>query len=69
MIVSRVHQAAPLGSNQMLAVALTAICLAAAILTGGLGSIGKPMPAVLLSLHHIAPYLAVLSAGVTLVLI
>lgn len=37
--------------------------------TGGLLSIGKPMPAFVQKLHYIMPYLAALSSGVTLYLL
>jgi hypothetical protein len=68
-IIYKMHQAAPLGPAQMTAIGITALCFAATILTGGLLSIDKAMPAIVLRVHQITPYLTVLSTAATLYLL
>jgi hypothetical protein len=65
VIIARMNHSTPLSAAQWLAVALAAVCLAALIVSGGLLNIEK-MPAILLRLHHILPYAAVLLVASTL---
>jgi hypothetical protein len=68
-IVYKIHQVAPLGPAQMTAIGVTALCFLATMLTGGLLSIDKTMPAIVLKLHQMTPYLTVLSTAITLYLL
>jgi hypothetical protein len=68
-IIYKTHQAAPLGPAQLTVIAITAVCLAATILTGGLLSTGKSVPEIVLKVHQITPYLTVLSTAATLYLL
>ncbi|UCH63945.1 MAG: hypothetical protein JSU77_05770 [Fidelibacterota bacterium] len=67
--VSRIHQVAPLSPVEITAIAVTVLFFAGNAATGGLSSIDKPMPAAVLTMHHILPYLTVLSTAVTLYLL
>jgi hypothetical protein len=69
LTVSRIHQAAPLGPGQLAAVVVTGLCFVATIVTGGLVSIDKPMPAALSSIHHLLPYATLLSTAGALYLL
>jgi hypothetical protein len=62
----RTNQVAALRPVESLAVIVTGFLLLGLFVTGGLLSIEKPMPAIILKLHHITPYLAVLSTAVAL---
>lgn len=63
VMISRVNKAAPMDSTQWLAVVIAGVCALVTILTGGLASIDRPMPAILSTLHKAFPYLSVLSTG------
>ena len=65
-LVYQAQQAAALQSMPLLAIAITALCLLALFVTGALISLEKVMPAILLRLHHVLPYLSVVSVGCTL---
>jgi hypothetical protein len=69
MMVYKIHQTAPLHSTQVAVVGVTILCLVAAIITGGLLSVEKDIPRIVLQLHQVIPYLTVLSVGVTLYLV
>lgn len=60
------NQVAALSMLELTAGVVTGLFFLGAIITGGLLSIGKPMPAVILALHRLTPFLAVLSTAVTL---
>jgi hypothetical protein len=62
----RIHQAAPLSSLQLILTALTALLYVATIVSGGLLSIDKPMPEIVLRLHQVTPYLTVVATAVML---
>ena len=66
--VHRMNQAATLSAVELLAVIITGLFFLGTIITGGLLSIDKPMPAVILRLHQITPYLTVISTAATLYL-
>lgn len=63
VMISRVNKAAPMDSTQWLAVVIAGVCALVTILTGGLASIDRPLPAILAALHKVFPYLSVLSTG------
>ncbi|MBN1372760.1 MAG: hypothetical protein JW987_12540 [Anaerolineaceae bacterium] len=63
IVISKVNKAAPLNSNQWLGVVVAVVCAMVTILTGGLASIDRPLPAILSTLHKVFPYLSVLSTG------
>ncbi len=63
------QQVLPLELVQITAVAITAVLLILTIITGGLVSVNKTMPEAVLRLHHLLPYLTVLSTAWTLYLL
>ena len=69
MTVYRIHQVAPLSPVEITAIVVTVLFFAGDVATGGLLSTDKPMPAVILKLHQITPFLTVLSTAVTLYLL
>jgi hypothetical protein len=69
MTVYRIHQVAPLSPVEITAIVVTVLFFAGNVATGGLLSTDKTMPAVILKLHQITPYLTVLSTAVTLYLL
>jgi hypothetical protein len=46
-------------------IVITGLLFLFLLVTGGLLSIEKPVPAVIRTIHHVAPYLAVISAAAT----
>lgn len=69
IIIVRMDNAIPLTQAQLTVGILSAALFALTIITGGLSSIDKPMPDILLKLHRVAPYLTVLSTAAALYLI
>jgi hypothetical protein len=67
--VYRIHQAAPLNPLQLGISVLTLLFFIALFATGGLLSTTKTMPAVVLKIHQIMPFLVVLSTSATLYLV
>ncbi|HNT26040.1 MAG TPA: hypothetical protein PKM21_16840 [Anaerolineales bacterium] len=67
--VFKVYQAASLNPTHTILIALTAFCLLALFVTGALLSLDKAMPLIVLRLHHVAPYLALLSTSASLYLL
>ncbi len=63
------NRAAALAAVELTASVVTGLFLLGLFVTGGLASISRPMPAIVLKLHHITPYLAVLSAAAALYLL
>lgn len=57
----RSNQVAPLSTVAFIASAVTAVCFLSTIVTGGLLSIDKEMPAAVLTMHQVTPFLTVLS--------
>ena len=68
-VIYQRNHAVGLSAIELIAVVVTGLFFLCAIITGGLWSIGKPMPEIILRLHHIIPYLTVLSTAVTLYLL
>jgi hypothetical protein len=72
LLVSMVYQtsrASGLGGVEVVAVVVTGLTFIGLAATGGLLSADKEMPTVVSLAHHIAPYLAVLSAAWVLYLL
>jgi hypothetical protein len=69
IVIYKRNQAIPLSAIELIVVVVTGLFFLGNITTGGLLSIAKPMPAVILRLHQIIPYLTVLSTAVTLYLL
>jgi hypothetical protein len=69
MTLYRTNQADALRVAELIAALVTGLLALTLLVTGGLSSIEKPMPEFVVTLHHIAPYLAVISTGVTLFLL
>lgn len=69
MTVYRIHQVAPLSPVEITAIVITVLFFACTVAAGGLLSIGKPMPAAILRMHQITPFLTVLSTATTLYLL
>jgi hypothetical protein len=67
--MSQINKVARLSAIELIAGVVTGLFLLGTMITGGLLSIDKPMPAVVLRLHQITPYLSVLSNAVTLYLL
>ena len=67
--IYQMNQAAGLSAIGFIAGVVTGLFFLGAIITGGLLSTGKPMPAAILTMHQIAPFLTVLSAAATLYLL
>jgi len=63
------NRVAALSAVELIAGVLTGLFFLGLMATGGLLSGDKQMPAVVLKLHQIAPYLTVLAAAVTLYLL
>ena len=64
--VHRINQGAALGGMEWLAVIVSGLFFLGTIATGGLLSIEKTMPAVVLKLHQVTPYLTTLSTVATM---
>jgi len=69
VIVIKVHRVNPLTPLQITVIAANALFSIAAIVTGGLLSIEKSMPLMVLRLHQIAPPLIVLCSATALYLL
>jgi hypothetical protein len=67
--MAQAQRVATLSALELIAGVVTGLFFIALMATGGLLSSDKEMPAVVLRLHQIAPYLTVLAAAVTLYLL
>ena len=67
--MSQMNKVAKLSAIELIAGVVTGLFLLGTMITGGLLSLDKPMPPVVLRLHQITPYLSVLSNAVTLYLL
>jgi hypothetical protein len=64
--VFQISDVAEVGAIGWIAVAVTDVPYLATIVTGGLWSTEKPMPAVILTMYRIAPFLTVLCTALTI---
>jgi hypothetical protein len=69
MAIRHAHETAPIGAAGWVMIVVTGLLFAGLAATGGLLSGEKPMPAVVQSVHRIAPYLTVLASGAALYLL
>jgi hypothetical protein len=65
----RLNRVAPLSATEWTAIVVTGLCFLGTVVSGGLLSIGKPMPAAILRAHQIMPVLVVISTTVSLYLL
>jgi len=63
----QMNHAAALGALELAAAVVTGLFFVGTVVFGGLLSTGKPMPAVILRMHQVMPFLTVLSAAVALI--
>jgi len=69
VVIVQVHQVTPLGAIEIGAVAVNLLFFVITVVSGGLSSIDRPMPAAIAKIHKVLPYLATLFTAVTLYLI
>jgi hypothetical protein len=69
IVLYRTSRVAALDAAELAASVVTGLFILGLFVTGALLSIDKPMPAIVSRLHHISPYLAMLSTAVTLYLL
>ena len=67
--IYQANQVAKLSAIELVAGVVTGLFFLGTIVTGGLLSVDRPMPAIVLWLHRITPFLTVLSTAVTLYLL
>jgi peptidoglycan/LPS O-acetylase OafA/YrhL len=67
--VYQVQRAAPHTPVDSAALLVTGLFFVSMIISGGLVSIDKPMPAIISRVHRLFPYLTALSSGITLYLL
>lgn len=67
--VYRYAKVTPLSPTEMIILVITVLLFLIMVVTGGLVSIDKPMPAIISLSHKVLPYLTVISTGVTIYLI
>lgn len=65
----RLNQAAGLNSAASTAVVVTGVLFVLTVLSGGIWSIEKELPAVVLRLHQVSPFFTALSTGAMLVFV
>lgn len=68
-IIAQAYRVAPLGTIELTASVITGVFFLGTILSGGLLSTGKPIPAIVLRMHQILPFLTLFSTAVTLYLL
>jgi len=69
MIIYQTNQLATLGATGLVAVVVTGLLFLGTVIAGGILSTGKPVPAAILRMHQITPFLTVLSTAMTLYLL
>jgi len=68
--INQLHKTAELTINvEVGAIVITALLFLGLVISGGVMSIVKPVPALIGTFHHLAPYLAVLSSAATIYLL
>jgi uncharacterized iron-regulated membrane protein len=65
-MVYQLHQGSALGGKEMIAVIVCSLLFLGAVVAGGVLSLDKPVPGVVLRLHQIGSVLAVLCTATTL---
>jgi hypothetical protein len=69
LTIYQVNQAADLSVMSLIAGVVTGLFFLGAIITGGLLSTGKSVPAAILTAHQVVPFLTVVSTAATLYLL
>jgi hypothetical protein len=69
MTIYQINQVAKLSAIELIASVVTGLLFLSNIISGGLLSTGKSMPAAILAMHQITPFLTVFSTAVTLYLL
>ncbi|MFL7793024.1 MAG: hypothetical protein AB8I69_12845 [Anaerolineae bacterium] len=69
IVMIQANQVAALSALELIAGVITGLFLLGLMATGGLLSVDKQMPAIVLKLHQIAPYLTLVAAAATLYLL
>ena len=67
--VVQMNRTAPLGATGLALAVATGVMFLTTIVTGGLVSIDRPVPAAVKTLHRVTPILTALSTGLTLILL
>ena len=67
--IYQINRVANLNTIELTAGVVTGLFLLGTIISGGLLSTGKPMPAAILTMHQITPFLTVFSTAATLYLL
>jgi len=67
--IYQINQVAKLSAIELIASVVTGLLSLGTIVSGGLVSIDKPVPAAISMMHKLFPYLTVLSTAVTLYLL
>jgi hypothetical protein len=67
--IYQINQAATLSAIGLIAGLVTGLFFLGTIIAGGLLSIGKPVPAAILTMHQITPFLTLFSSAATLYLV
>ena len=67
--VYRIHQVAPLNPAATGAIAVTLVFFIGLFATGGILSAAKTVPALVLKIHQVMPYLVILSSSASLYLL
>lgn len=69
VMAHRANQSTPLSAIELGLAVVTGLFFLAMIASGGMLSVEKPAPAVVLRLHQIVPFLTVLATGGTMVML
>lgn len=65
----QVNKAAALSPVELAACLVTAVIFASTIVSGGLVSLGKPLPAAIAAVHRLLPYFTVIATAATFYLL
>ena len=66
VITIKTGRASGLNGYELICVAVTGLLFLGTLVTGGMLSVDKVMPAIVLRMHHILPFLTTASTGITL---
>jgi hypothetical protein len=67
--ISKMHQASPLNTIEIITLAVTGFLFAATIGTGGMLSVDKVWPPIVSTLHKVLPFLALASTSASMYLL
>jgi hypothetical protein len=69
VLISQLRKGSGMSAVEISATAASGVLFLVTIITGGLLSIARPMPAVIKALHLVAPFLTVISCAATIYLL